>query len=90
MTNEKSPALEKEQRKPEKESKVEKAGLAAQVAQIQVFISEVKSEFFKIAWPNRKNTVGSAILVVVLVTVMSLYLGAVDLLLGKLISYILK
>ena len=89
MTNEKSPALEKEKRKPEK--KAEKTtGLTAQVAQIRVFIAEVKSEFFKIAWPSRKNTAGSALLVVILVTVMSLYLGAVDLFLGKLISYILK
>ena len=89
MTNDKSPALDKEKKKAEKKVD-ETGGLAAQVAQIRVFFAEVKSEFFKIAWPSRKTTVGSSLLVIILVAVMSLYLGAVDLLLGKLISYILK
>jgi len=89
MTNEKSLAPEKEKRKSDK--KVEKsAGAGFQLAQIRIFIAEVKSEFGKVTWPNRKNTAGSALLVVILVTIMSLYLGAVDLALGKLISYILK
>ncbi len=89
MTNEKSLIPEKEKRKPEK--KTEKSAESGfSFSQIRVFTAEVKSEFGKIAWPNRKNTAGSALLVVVLVTIMSLYLGAVDLFLGKLISYILK
>jgi preprotein translocase subunit SecE len=89
MTIEKSLTPEKEKRKSEK--KVEKsAGTGFQLAQIRIFIAEVKSEFGKVAWPNRKNTAGSALLVVILVSIMSLYLGAVDLVLGKLISYILK
>jgi preprotein translocase subunit SecE len=50
----------------------------------------VKSEFKKIVWPDRKVTIGSTGVVLVLVFLVSVYLGAVDLFIGKLVSYILK
>ena len=54
------------------------------------FTAEVKSEFKKIVWPDKKVTMGSTGVVLVLVFVISVYLGAVDLFIGKLVSYILK
>ena len=57
--------------------------------QIKQFAREVKSEFGKIAWPDKKHTIGSTVVVVIFVTLISFYLGAVDLLLGKLVSSIL-
>lgn len=59
-------------------------------ARIKAFAGEVKTEFEKIAWPDKKHTVGSTAVVVILVVILSFYLGAVDLFLGKLISYILR
>ena len=60
------------------------------LARIKEFAGEVKSEFKKIVWPDRKVTIGSTGVVLVLVFLVSVYLGAVDLFIGKLISYILK
>lgn len=60
-----------------------------QIAQIKQFAGEVRSEFNKIAWPDKKHTMASTGVVIVLVIMLSFYLGAVDLILGKLISYIL-
>jgi len=57
---------------------------------IKEFSGEVKSEFNKIAWPDKKHTVGSTAVVVVLVMMVSFYLGAVDLVLGKIIGTVLK
>lgn len=54
------------------------------------FTAEVKSEFKKIVWPDRKVTIGSTGVVILLVFLVSIYLGAVDLFIGKLVSYILK
>jgi preprotein translocase subunit SecE len=54
------------------------------------FFGEVKSEFKKIVWPDKKVTVGSTGVVIVLVFLLSIYLGAVDLFVGKIVSYILK
>ena len=59
-------------------------------AQIKQFAGEVKAEFDKIAWPDKKHTMASTGVVIVLVILISFYLGAVDLILGKLISFLLK
>ena len=60
------------------------------IENIKEFTGEVKSEFNKIAWPDKKHTMGSTAVVVVLVMLISFYLGAVDLVLGKLIGTVLK
>jgi len=57
---------------------------------IKEFAAEVKNEFGKIVWPAKKQTVGTTAVVVVLVMIISFYLGAVDLLLGKIIGYVLR
>ncbi len=59
-------------------------------AQIKKFIEEVKVEFLKIVWPDKKMTLGLTGVVVVLTIVISLYLGSVDLLLGKLVASFLR
>jgi preprotein translocase subunit SecE len=89
MTNEKSSLPENDKRKVVAGDD-ESGGSRFSFAQVREFTNEVKAEFSKIAWPNKKNTAGSAMLVVILLTIMSLYLGAVDLLVGKMISYILR
>ena len=60
------------------------------IARVKEFSGEVKNEFNKIAWPDKKHTLGSTGVVVVLVMIISVYLGAVDLILGKLIGAILN
>ena len=60
------------------------------LARIKEFANEVKVEFNKIVWPDKKVTIGSTGVVIVLVFIVSIYLGAVDLLIGRLVSYILK
>ena len=56
---------------------------------VKTFISEVRTEFGKVTWPGRKQTVASAFVVIVMSTLIAFYLGAVDLLLGKLVGFIL-
>jgi preprotein translocase subunit SecE len=59
-------------------------------AQIKQFIDEVKVEFLKIVWPDKKMTLGLTGVVVVLTIVISIYLGSVDLLLGKVVASFLR
>ena len=56
----------------------------------RLFFQEVTAEFRKIAWPGKKVTAGLTGFVLLLVAVISMYLGSVDLLLGKLISTVLN
>jgi len=60
------------------------------LSKIKEFTGEVKAEFDKIVWPDKKMTMGSTGVVIVLVIIISIYLGAVDLFIGKLVSYIIK
>ncbi len=59
-------------------------------SEIKQFSREVQSEFNKVVWPDKKVTAGLTGFVVILVFVISLYLGSVDLLLGKLVSFVLR
>ena len=59
-------------------------------AQIKKFIDEVKVEFLKIVWPDKKMTLGLTGVVVVLTIIISIYLGSVDLLLGKAVASFLR
>jgi preprotein translocase subunit SecE len=54
------------------------------------FLREVKIELKKVTWPSRKQTIGSTIVVIVLVMIISLFLGAVDLGLSSLIRVVLQ
>ena len=77
--------------KPVKDLKVigEEAG-GFSPSQVKKFIDEVKVEATKIVWPERKVTMGLTAVVIILSAVASLYLGTVDLLLGKIIASFLK
>jgi len=54
------------------------------------FLREVKIELKKVTWPSRKQTIGSTVVVIVLVMVISLFLGVVDVGLSSLIRVVLQ
>lgn len=58
--------------------------------QVRTFVDEVKVEFTKIVWPERKVTIGLTGVVIVFSILASAYLGSVDMLLGKLIDSVLR
>ncbi|WP_447979878.1 preprotein translocase subunit SecE [Candidatus Nitrospira bockiana] len=53
------------------------------------FFNEVKSEFRKISFPTKSETVGSTTVVIVFCIIMSLYLSVVDSFLVWLVSKII-
>ena len=53
------------------------------------FLREVKVELKKVTWPSRKQTMGSTVVVLVLVIIISLFLGVVDFGLSSLIQWVL-
>jgi preprotein translocase subunit SecE len=54
------------------------------------FLREVKIELKKVTWPTRKQTTGSTLVVIVLVMIISAFLGIVDMGLSGLIRAIFK
>ncbi len=54
------------------------------------FLTEVKVELKKISWPLRKETVASTSVVLVLVIIISAFLGLVDMSLSRIVKIILS
>ena len=54
------------------------------------FLREVKVELKKVTWPSRKQTIGSTVVVLILVLIISLFLGVVDMGLSQLIRVVLQ
>ena len=54
------------------------------------FLREVKVELKKVTWPSRKQTIGSTLVVIILVMIISLFLGAVDMGLSSLIRVVFQ
>jgi preprotein translocase subunit SecE len=59
------------------------------LAKAKNFLEEVKAELGKVTWPSRKETIATTWVVVVIIFLISLYLGACDVVLAKLMRLIL-
>ena len=53
------------------------------------FFREVKIELKKVTWPSRNQTIGSTVVVILLVMIISLFLGLVDISLSNLVRVVL-
>ena len=53
---------------------------------IKTFLNNLKSEFFKIEWPNKKEVVNLTILVIVICVMVGVYLGVFDFVFSKLLT----
>ncbi|CAM2057857.1 preprotein translocase subunit SecE [Desulfovibrionales bacterium] len=66
------------------------SALIDKVQKLREYFENAKIELEKITWPTRKETVTTSIAVVVLVFVMSLFLGIVDLGMIKIVAFVLS
>jgi len=55
---------------------------------VKTFLTEVKVELKKVNWPSRQDTIASTGVVVVVVLVISFYLGIIDILLSRMVTSI--
>ena len=53
------------------------------------FLREVKTELKKVTWPTRRQTISSTGVVVVLVIIVSVFLGLVDMILARLVRLVI-
>jgi len=59
------------------------------LAKTNKFLQDVKIELGKVTWPTRKETMATTWVVVVIIVLISLYLGACDIVLTNLMRRIL-
>jgi preprotein translocase subunit SecE len=55
-----------------------KGGLVAGIRNIPTFINQVKAETGKVAWPSRRETVMTAVMVVVMTLLLGVFFFGVD------------
>lgn len=68
----------------------EKTGIAAKAQELKIFFEEAQVELKKVTWPSRKEAYQTCAAVMVLVLVMSLFLGLIDLGFSKIIETVLS
>ena len=56
----------------------------------QEFVREVLAEFRKVSWPSRQELINSTVVVITVTVVVSLFLGAVDVVLARVVERILR
>lgn len=82
--------MAKDKTKDIAEKSEQSTGIVGKIREFRTFFEESKVEIKKVVWPTRKETVATCLAVLVLVLVMSLFLGIVDLGFSKLIAAILS
>ena len=56
----------------------------------QEFVREVLAEFRKVSWPSRQELINSTVVVITVTVVVSVFLGAVDVALARIVERILR
>jgi len=57
---------------------------------IFTFIREVKTELEKVSWSTKEELKGATVVVIVMTGIMALYIGAIDLLLSRFLTWLLR
>ncbi len=68
----------------------ENQGLGDRINDLRTFFETSKKELKKVVWPDKKETMSTTGAVLILVVVISLFLGVMDLGLSKIIEAILS
>jgi len=66
------------------------SSIVGKIGEFKEFLELSKVEIKKVVWPTRKETVTTAVAVLVLVVVMAVFLGVVDAALAKLMQLVLR
>jgi preprotein translocase subunit SecE len=77
-------------RKPKAQRNDVKNRVVAAMESVSQFLREVRVELTKVSWPNRKDTIASTSVVLVIVFLIAAFLGLVDLGLSKVIKLVLS
>ncbi|MBU0682834.1 MAG: preprotein translocase subunit SecE [Candidatus Omnitrophota bacterium] len=60
------------------------------MVKIGKFISQVKTEMQKVAWPSRPELIGSTVIVLVSTLLLSLYIGVCDMFFSRFVNLLVS
>ncbi len=76
-------------KKKKSEATEPRGGVQSKIQVSKEYLEEVKGELKKVTWPTRKETLTTGVAVVILVVIISIYLGVIDFGLSRLVRLIL-
>jgi preprotein translocase subunit SecE len=59
------------------------------IGRVREFVLEVMAEFRKVTWPTRQELANSTVVVIVVTVVLAFFLGGVDIVLARVVEWIL-
>jgi preprotein translocase subunit SecE len=59
------------------------------IQNVTQFLKDAKVELKKVTWPTPKQTMASTAVVIIIVFIVSIYLGIIDFVLAKLVKFVL-
>jgi preprotein translocase subunit SecE len=71
-------------------AEVSKGGIGAWLRNIPTFINQVKAETLKVVWPTRRETVMTAVMVVVMTLVLGIFFFSVDWAFSRIVKILLS
>jgi preprotein translocase subunit SecE len=54
------------------------------------FFNDIKLEMLKVSWPTREELIGSTIIVLISLAILSLFIGICDVILSKVVNIIMS
>jgi preprotein translocase subunit SecE len=60
------------------------------IGRVKEFVQEVLDEFRKVTWPTRQELVNATVVVIVVTVVVAFFLGGVDIVLARIVEWILS
>lgn len=66
------------------------SGFASKIKDLVQYFKDAKTELGKVSWPTKKEVKATSLAVLILVVIMSCFLGIVDLLLSTIVEAILS
>lgn len=68
----------------------DKAGVSGFLANIPTFIQQVKAEWGKVAWPTRRETVMTAVMVVIMTLTLGIFFFGVDWIFSRIVATLVR
>ena len=56
---------------------------------VSAYFKDIKLEMMKVSWPTKDELIGSTVIVIVSLVILSLFIGACDLVLSKIVNTIM-
>ncbi|MCM8790086.1 MAG: preprotein translocase subunit SecE [Candidatus Omnitrophica bacterium] len=57
---------------------------------LAIFFKDVKVEMTKVSWPNKDELIGSTVIVLISLAILSLFIGVCDVILSKTVNIIMS